>query len=140
LDATSPFEVIHPKLECPDRQLGLARDDDVLPVGRPGGRSEFALLVFRELARNGAVGVHDPNILRAITVGEESDELPIGRIAWLAVEREAGRQSLRLAAFHRHGVAVAPEVKGHGIVVGREVERDPDPFAHSELYLSYLLV
>src|SRR5215469_11870170 len=83
-----------------------ARDHQVLPVGRVGGRDVLRVLVLRQRADVLAVGVDEPEVLVTASVADEDDGLSVWGVARLTVEAHPARDAGRLATGDRQGVQI----------------------------------
>ena len=123
--APAAVHVVRPDLERAEPPLRLG-DDDMGPVGRPGGGSELGLgASAADLAELAAVRVGHPDRFAAVPVADEDDALAVGREARLRVERHAARDALRATALDGEGVEVADRLEDDAGPVRRHVERQP---------------
>jgi uncharacterized protein YoaH (UPF0181 family) len=126
LGAGAPVAVVQPLL----RPLG---GHHVLAVRRPLRRHVVLPLVVGELARVGAVGIRDPEVLRTVPVAHEHQHRAVGRISRLHVVALTAGDARRLAAAHRQRVQVAQELEHDGFAIGGQVQGDPRAFVGGEL-------
>ena len=80
-----------------------------------------------------AVGVGDPDVLRAVAVAHEDDLRSVGRVARLLIPAHAARDARGFAAGDRDRIQVAEDVEDDRLPIGRDVERDPRRFVGREL-------
>ena len=106
MHARAAVHVVHPDFARADAELRF-RNKNVFAIGGPARRSEVVIRIFRDLLHASSIGMHDPNVLAAFAVGEESDPLAVWGELRLAVERHAAIDQLGLAAFDRERVNVA---------------------------------
>ena len=137
LDARADRPVVHPERYVGEvvlrrRIRTVAAGDEVLAVGRPRRRTEREVGFLRDNLESRAVGVHGPEVVVAVPVGDERDHLAVGRPARHAVPRHAARDALRLATSDGKDVEVAEEIENERLAVGRDIERDPRPFVGCE--------
>ena len=131
LYARPALDVVHPQfVRC---QAGRLGDDDVLPIRRPGRRNEFGGLLLAELfGLTVTVRFHDPDVFRAVAVGDEGNPLSVRRVARLAVEGHALGERLGLTALDRKRIEVTEQFEDDGLSVGRNVQREPCAFVGRE--------
>src|SRR5437870_1457609 len=127
--------MVHPDFAGADSELRF-RNKYVFSVRSPARRSEFVIGVLGNLLHASSVRMHDPDVLAAFAVGNESDPLPIRRKLWLAVEGHPTGDRFRLAAFDGECEDVAQQFEYNGLAVGRSVQRKPGTLIGRELDFS----
>ena len=80
--------------------------------------------------------MHDPDVLAAFAVGNESDPLTIRRELRLAVKSHAAVDQLGLAAFNGKRVDISDQLECDGLAVGRDVQRKPRALISGKFNLS----
>lgn len=136
-----PVAVVHPyaglaRASRSRRATGLPYDD-VVTVGRPGRLEEFRSLVFHHGARVRAVGVHDPEVVLPVPIGDERNCLPVGRVAGVITDRDSGVscQKLRLTTRDRDPIDATEEVEGDPLAVWGHVGTHPRALVGREVDL-----
>jgi hypothetical protein len=129
LDAFAAVARVHEQATAAPRRRAdvLTAHDDETPVGRPRRLGGTDVAIHRHGARVGAVGVHQPQVVLAATVGDEGDGAPIGREPRLEVQRQARvlREALGASTGGRHAIDVAEQIEDDPATVGRDVHRHP---------------
>lgn len=131
LKARAAARVVGPEFKC--AQAGdIAGHDHALPIFGPSRRREGGLLLLRERPGTRAVGVHHPEVLRAVAIGDERDPGTVRREPRLRVEGHARRERLRVTPVDGERVQIARQFEDESASVRRDVERDPRAFVRLE--------
>ena len=109
-------------------------NEDVLTIGRPGRAIDQAIVLFGYLPSVFSVRVHYPDVVSAVAIGCESDQLAVRAEARLTLPGNAAGEELGFAATDWHPVDVSQNIEDNLLTIRRDIAAHPGAFVGVELY------
>ncbi len=127
--------MIHPQLAAAQRSRAphVPLHDDVLAVRRPDGGGGQRVFLLGQLPTIRAVAIHQPDVVDAAAIADESDRPAVGAVARLVLVRDAAGEQLGVTALDRDAVDVAQHIKNDPAAVRAHVQAHPSPLVRLEL-------
>jgi hypothetical protein len=121
----------------PGRSFGEPQGgDDIVAVGSPYRRAEFALFVLAQLLRVRAVCIGDPNVFGAATIADKSDSPAVRRKARLGIEAHTCGDFTGFAAGKGQSIEIADEFEDESFAVRRNIQGKPGALVSGEFDLA----